>query len=250
MKPKISVVMPIHNDVEYLPYSLASLLDCPIQELILYLDRCPIETLKLIHAFNKLKLPYAKTIIVTKKNTWKHSIAGAFENGFRFARGDYIYTMASDMVTDPRIYNPGLFGVANADLISFRYKHSRLGSMGLHNGYMNFLNKLPFIYTCHFGKWSGHFAMKRKVWEQLHYRDVRSPDLDFFNRAYDMGFKHQFFGDYFNIHLRSGIATEKQIDQGLHRAETNVNPLKVLAHAFFELKPHVASSFLKARLNE
>ena len=89
--------------------------------------------------------------------------------------------------------------------------------------------------------------MKREVWETLHYQDVRSPDLDFFNRAYDAGFTHHFIKTG-TVHLRSGNTPEKQKDQGIHRAETGVHPFKVLAHSVFEVKPYVMAHYLKRRL--
>ncbi len=238
---KISVVMPVHNDAGFLPYSLASLIDAPIDELVLVMDRCCNGSEFLAKKF-AVTTKYPVRVRLKRFARWENPVAEAFETVFSLAEGDLIYTMAADMVTDRRIYNSRFFN--GCDLVSFRYRHG----YGFHNGYMDFLNRLPFIYTSRFGKWSGHFAMKREVWEQLHYRDVRFPDKDFFDRAYTEGFKHRFLGGYDNIHLRSGIDKRKQLRHGRSRAVMGYHPLRVLAHSVFELQPHVLTGYLQEKL--
>ena len=243
---KISVVMPVHNDLKYLPYSLNSLRDAKIDQLVLYLDRCSKEEIKqILELVRWLRFRFFTTIVLNKKTRWKNPLAEAFEKAFSYAIGDDIFTMASDIITDTRIYS----FLSSYDIISFRYKHQTLNKhVQIHNNYLNFLNRLPFVYTCKYGKWSGHFAMRKTVWKKLHYRDVTSPDLDFFNRAYEAGFSHVYSTAFNIIHLRAGTTKKKLIEQGVHRAENNYPLMKVLGHSFLELKPTVAASYLQEKI--
>ena len=245
LRQKISVVIPIHNEQKYLPYSLRSLENCPIDELIFFLDRCTDNSLHLINEFSTYR--YNCKIIESDKSTWKNQIAYTMESSFKHATGDLIFLMGADIITHSNIYNSDFFTLH--DLVSFRYSHATLGKrFQFHEAYLNILNKLPFVYTCKFGKWSGQFGVKRKVWENLHFNDVSSPDLDFFNRAYEHGFKHRFVKSSQITHLRCGNTRQKQIGQAQHRINVKASPLKVTVHSFASLKPHLLAEYLKEKL--
>ena len=157
----VSVAMPVHNDAAYLPYSLGSLIgyaqELAIKELVIVLDRCTDDSAMLVREFEAL-VDYPVIVLYKTKQTWKHGIAEAFEKAFQLCRGRYIHTMAADIITD------GIRHPLKPDILSMSYLHSKNGLVSPHNAYLNLLNKLPFIYNCQYGKWSGLFCMKRKVW--------------------------------------------------------------------------------------
>ena len=236
---KISVCLPCHNDGYLLKHTLPFLKEAPINELVIVLDRCKDNSYEIIKDFT----PNYKIVLIQKTfKKWKHGIAEAFNLCFALSSGDIIYTTASDFILDPHIFLYKKW-FKHLDIISFHYFH---GGKGFHTAYSNWLNNRKFIYTCKYGKWSGNMAFKRSVYEKLKFRDVRSPDLDFMNRAYEIGFTHKYVGCTNSIHLRSGNLKKKQREQGKHRKENHVNFLKVLAHSIFELKPYVLEGYLKA----
>jgi len=70
----ISVVMPVHNEEKYLPYSLASLLRCPIDELVIVLDRCTDRSTIITERFAKIA-PYNVKLIQKNSRKWKYQSA-------------------------------------------------------------------------------------------------------------------------------------------------------------------------------
>lgn len=234
---KISVVLPIHNEENYLPYSLPSLIKSQIHELVIILDRCTDNSEKIIR---KTKFPYETKIVVKKDQKWHCPTAEVFEIGFQHTTGDLLYTMAADLIVDPKQFDPHLFD--DADLIAFFYYNYDLHHYKIKQWYLNFLKKYINISRIWKGKlaWqSGHMAFKRKVWETIHIRDVPSEYDDFQRRALEHGFRYKFVKNVNNLHLRAGLRKDRQILQGMSRAKRNVHPLLVLGHCFLQIKPYV-----------
>lgn len=229
---KINLVMPVHNEASYLEKTLPSLEGLPVDEIVILLDRCSDLSECVI-----MQQGLENCVIYEKDfSTWEHPIAEAWEYALSKCKGDIIFTTAADFLLDPSI-----FWRHEGDITSFSY--GSIGANRIHDFYTNMLNRyLPFIYTCKYGKWSGHFSFKREVWERVHFRDVRSPDKDFINRCYDMGFSHCYKRSE-GVHLRSGNDRLKQFEQGKYRREARVNPLKVWLHAFAELKPYLLKGY-------
>lgn len=230
-----SLLIPIHNEAAYLPYSLEPLKRCKVDEIIFLLDRCTDRSFDYVNYFFRKS---TKNIIVIQKEhaDWKHGTAEAFETLCKAAHGDIFYTSAADFVTDPAIFREP----HNYDLQSYRYNTEG-------NPYQNMLTKLPFTYRCGFGKWSGHFSMKRHVWEKLHFNDLAANDLDLFQRAHAAGFSHRFFSGFKTVHLRSGAAVEKQIEQVQHRKQSL---MKTVGHAALTGKFHLLRECLRERIND
>ena len=88
--------------------------------------------------------------------------------------------------------------------------------------------------------------MQIQVWEKLHFHDVMSNGEDFFNRAFEHGYKHKFLKSG-TLHLRSGLGKAKQRDQAIYRLKHEVSPVKIFAHSFLTMKPHLIAHYLKAR---
>jgi glycosyltransferase involved in cell wall biosynthesis len=90
--------MPIHNEAEYLPYSLVSLkqIEDQIFEFIFVLDRCTDNSEALVRQY----FPDAR-IVKKEICKWKNSLAENFQIGFEMSKGDIICTHDAD-VTTPR----------------------------------------------------------------------------------------------------------------------------------------------------
>jgi hypothetical protein len=180
--------------------------------------------------------------------SWKHHIAEAFETVFQHASGDVLLSYATDMLVSPHLVEVGLHYIQEGyDLVSFQYRDYTLNKhCQWHETYMNLLRKLPFLYRCKLGKWSGLFMMTREVWETIHYQDTPSPDLQFFKECAEHGFTHKYVTSLRNYHLRSGTLHTKQIEQGRTRFLLQVHPLKVIAHSLLYLKPYLLIGYLRA----
>lgn len=229
-----SLLIPIHNDAQFLPYSLKPLKECDVDEIIFLIDRCTDGSFNLVNRF--FEDARAQVIIIQKEYAdWKHGTAEAFETLCKASHGDLLYTSAADFITDP-----GIFQLPHTqDLQSYHYT-----TQG--EKYRSFLSRLPFTYRCGYGKWSGHFSMKRDVWEKLHFKDVASNDLDLFQRAYKAGFSHQYFSGFNATHLRSGASREKQLEQVQHRKHYLI---QTLGHAVLTGKFHLLRECLRERIN-
>ena len=94
---RISLIMPVHNEEEYLPKSLESLkrVEGQFSELIFILDRCMDNSETVV----KQWFPNGK-IVKKQFASWKNSLAENFQLGFQVSVGDVICTMDAD-VTAP-----------------------------------------------------------------------------------------------------------------------------------------------------
>jgi len=238
---KISVVIPVHNEEAYLPYSIPSLLKSPIDELVVVLDRC---TDKSEEILKQTSFPYEVKFIKKTSQQWHCPTAEVFELGFQHTTGDLLYTMAADMIVDPKQFNPRLFG--DADIIAFFYYNYDLHHYKIKQWYLNFLKKYANIARIWKGKlaWqSGHMAFTREVWETLHLIDTPSEYDSLQKRALQHGFRYKFVKDVKNLHLRVGLSKSRQKLQGMSRAARNVHPLLVIGHSFLQMKPYVWTSY-------
>ena len=229
-----SLLIPIHNEAHYLPDSLEPLKRCDVDEIIFLLDRCTDRSFNMVNRF--FKEAKQQVIVIQKEYAnWKHGAAEAFETLCAASHGDLLYTSAADFITVPAIFQlPHTY-----DLQSYRYNTKG-------EKYQNFLSKLPITYRCGYGKWSGHFSMKRDVWKKLHFQDVASNDLDLFQRAHAAGFTHRYFSGFNATHLRSGATVEKQLEQVAHRKH---NFVKTVGHAVLAGKFHLLRECLRERIN-
>ena len=230
-----SLLIPVHNEARYLPDSLEPLKQCNVDEIVFLLDRCTDESFNLVNQF--FKEATQQIILIQKEYAeWKHGGAEAFETLCKAAHGDILYTSAGDFITDPVIFQQS----HKYDLQSYRYNTKG-------EPYRNLLSRLPITHRCGFGKWSGHFSMKREVWEKLHFHDVASNGLDLFQRAYGAGFTHRYFSGFNATHLRSGATVEKQLEQVQHRKH---DLIKTVGHAILTGKLHLLRECLRERIND
>jgi len=243
MAIKRSVVMPIHNEEKYLPYSLSSLKKCPIDELIIVLDRCTDKSETIIDSFS---MPFDVLKIHKEKQLWRSCTAEVFEMGFSNTKGDILYSMAGDFLIDPNQFNLEHF--ENADFVSFFYYNLDLmGRFKYRQQWLNFMKKhinITRLWKGAIAQKTGHFAFKREVWEDLHIRDVPSEYDDFMVRALKKGFRYKFISNIRNYHLRVGLSKDRQFLQGMSRAQGNRCFLPTLAHSIVFMKPYLFISYL------
>jgi glycosyltransferase involved in cell wall biosynthesis len=235
MSKRISVVLPIHNEMEYLPFSLNNLIKCPIDELVIILDRCNDDSEKIIL---KTRFPFDTTIVMITQHEWCFPIAENFNVGFSLCTGDYFFTMAGDFLLDANEFNLKYW--RNADVLSFFHWDFSMDKWKIKQQYTNFLMK-----HFHFKapRTSGHIAFKREVWEKIGFRDTLIEDKDFLDRAIQFGFKYKFVDGVNNYHLRPNLSREDSLFKGVRYRYYGKNWLKVLFHSFLYLEPHVFAGY-------
>jgi len=121
---KFSVVMPIHNEQEYLPYSLPSIYKLEPNEVILLFDRCTDESMliakKITDKFRYTKK--VKFISCDHPSNWESRVAWIRTLGYNLADNDIILRVDADAVLDPQIKNHlTLIGKNNTGMICFEY---------------------------------------------------------------------------------------------------------------------------------
>ena len=127
--PKISVIIPIFNVEKFLPRCLDSVLEQTFKnfEVICVNDGSPDNCDKILEQYaqkdNRIK-------IVTQKN---QGLSMARNNGFKVAKGEYIYFLDSDDFIHPQLleYTYNLATKNNADLVSFEYIKNRNFDSGM-----------------------------------------------------------------------------------------------------------------------
>lgn len=245
----ISICLPIHNEETYLPYSIPALVKASVDELVILLDRCTDNSEHIIkRLFSALKPSFDVKILRKTGQKWKCPTAEVFEILFSEAKGDLIYTMACDIIADPRMFNPEPY--QKADIVSYFYYNYDLHRFKIHQHYLNFLKRyinIAKIWKRELAWKSGLFGCKREVWENIHFRDVPSEYDDFLERALKKGYRYKFVKTTRNLHLRVGLSKSRQYLQGMSRAQRNVHPLMVLGHSLICLKPYVWVSYLHER---
>lgn len=102
---KFSVVMPVHNEEEFLPYSLPSIYALNPDEVILLLDRCTDQSLNIALAISK-RYPQISTIlsgIESLDENWESQKAFLYYFGHEHCRNDFILNTDADIILDKGI---------------------------------------------------------------------------------------------------------------------------------------------------
>lgn len=243
--------MPIKNEEKYLPYSLASLKQAPLDELVVSIETpCTDNSEEIISRFHP---PYPIKVFHERCGTWRNRIAEAVEQTFRRASGDVVYSLFADVIYDPNIFR--LHPFKTYDMVSFRYFNRDLNTNPIRIYYEHLLSKVYEKIDFHESVWRGAvFGTKRKVWQKLHFKDIVSQYgehlqfKDYRDRLQQNGYKHLHDKTTNNIDLRSTTFTkETQLKEGALRASKGYPPWKIFLHALIHLKPHIPTGYFNAR---
>lgn len=238
---KISVVMPVHNEEKYLPYSLKPLKECPIDEMIFILDRCTDRSKEMIES---ITFPFKVKIIEKQFQNWNCPTAEVFEIGFKESSGDWIHVHAGDLIYPPSMFDQKYYDLGY-DMLMYFYYSLDLTRFKIRQ---QFLNLCKRYLTVPSKKRSGVFSCKRTLWDKIHFRDVPSEYDDFYKRALMIGAKVGFIVPEDKIqHLRVGLTKDRQYLQGMSRAHSNRNPVPVLLHSMLFLKPWVFVAYYQEK---
>lgn len=247
---RLSGVLYVHNEQDYLPYSLASLYNANLDELIVILDRCTDKSQNIIDRF---KPAYPVKIYHKNWQSWKNPIAEVAEYGFSLASGDIIFSLGADVYFDQRMFTSAFF--VDYDMVGFRHVNYDLETSRLRSGYETFLATF-FRHVDFKGQvWRGGvFGTKRSIWEQLHFRDSPSEYgehiqfEDYQNRMLKEGWKYQDIQSTCNLHLRDHtLSSYSQLLQGKSRLNLGFPLWKILLHSLLHVKPYVLMGYLRGK---
>lgn len=240
-----SVVMPIHNEEDFLPRSLPSVYALKPGEVLLLFDRCTDNSLKVARRYADA-LDRERVTRFIKVNHpspgWKFRPAYLRRLGYQEAGHDAILNTAADIVHDPRVKkHMGLLD---------RFK---LVSLGYHDypwTLQCFLRHLISQYTPVHG-FAGLLALSRGAW--LETEDLE--DLKQHPRAEDTHLHEAISSRYptthvntRSLHLRPNETKQDHYYRGVaqHRVQGKSLTSSFL-HSFIMLRPAVLTGYLHAK---
>ena len=249
---KVSCVMPVHNESEYLPYSLGSLLGAGIDEFIPVLDRCDDGSERIVDDFSETAEFTVKKVKLSRRK-WSYPTAEVVQKCFLNASGDIVYAVGADMLVDRGIFSIDWTGI---DVAIFNCK-----DYSLHG---NIVDKIQSNWTNTSRKVSGKayyalrkkppltglYAFRRYVFDRIGLRDVPSEDVWFLKHAIKQ-FRYKRFPRFQTLHLRPTTINDRkrQCMHGFSRAkQLHYSFWKVLAHSIVLGKPYTLQAYLQTRI--
>jgi len=240
---KVSLIMPIHNEAEYLPESLKSLKQAENQfcEFIFVLDRCNDNSEGIVLEW----FPKAKVI---RKETcgWNNSIAENYQLGFTASRGNVICTQDADATT-PENLEP-LFQCLGDDVASVAPKLITCKEASFWNWLYFYWEKTRSFAPFGQEPYGAFRLIRRDCLERVGgFKDVVAQetqlDIDF-RRA---GYKSVVVEDVIHYHLRKFSfrkAVRSQIRAGRMRRNLDMPFWRVLAHTLVRLRFFVVYGYV------
>lgn len=242
---KISGVMPIHNEEEYLRYSLPSLRIIPFDELVFVLDRCTDKSEQVIRKLG----PCNSRIINKKKQRWVYGFAETFQTGFDEAKNDLVFALGADLLMTPEAFTLAeeVMQATNTGGVFFGFTRRPIRGIcrRIHEEYINFMKYYVLDSFSPYREFATGVYCFRKSLAKL--RDVPVEYIDVHNQIRKKGYEALYVPDAGIIHLRAGLSREKQIWHGRVRAELHEPLMKVALHSIINLKPWTLITFLRCR---
>ncbi len=244
--PKISVIMPIHNEERYLPRSLKALtsLKSKVSEFIFILDRCTDRSEDLVRMF------FPDEIIIKKKTQkWRYPISENLQLGLEASSGDIVMIIDADIVVPPDIVDK-LLNNLKGDIVS-------VSGMVVTDKDVSFFNKVyyywEFLYSLlplNKQPRGGCRMVRRDILEELGgFKDVFAWDSLLDMEIRRLGYKSKMIEAVRCLHIRE-ITLRKcisgQIMSGKARKELGIPFWRTLAHAIVRLRPLVVYGYIKA----
>ncbi len=199
----ISGAMPIHNEEAFLPYTLATLVDAGLNELVVVLDRCSDKSEAIIDKF-ALKTNYPIRKFVVEKRKWKHRTAEVFNIAIKNTESEVIYPLGGDCMYDTRIFEIdwrpidfATFSLIDYDLLGDQWRKIRANIINVYRkivqlGYTRMTRK-PLFHQVQ--------GFKRQVFKSVGIHDVYHEDTVFTREANRKGFRYRFFPQFTSVHL-------------------------------------------------
>jgi hypothetical protein len=243
---RISGVMAVHDETEYLRYSLPALRWIPFDVLIFVLDRCTDNSEEIIRRL----APNHSKIISKQEQYWVNPIAETFQIGFDRARNDLVFALGADLILTPHVLtitedlmrDPRIGSV----FFGFTARPIRGIRRRIHEEYINFLKRylLDRVSPYRMEFTTGVYCFRKSL---ARLRDVPAEYDDVHDQIRAKGYEAVYVPDAGIIHLRACLSREKQIWHGRVRAKLGEPFMKVALHSIVNLKPWTLITFLRCR---
>jgi len=233
---KVSCVLPIRNEEQYLPYSLPHLNRLNVEEILFVLDRCADNSESLIMKFGN-----SKTRITHKTDSaWSNQCAETKAYGCSKAKYPLVLMSDADVILDSDCVEPAkhLLQTQNC-IVMLSYRQYSLGGTvleRLHDELVNFIGL--FVRRVRLQPCRGGIYMARK--DSLNLEDYPS-EYDILQQKYRVVSL-----ETKTLHLRPRHSREAQIQRGKARAGLpQYNVLKILLVSLLELQPYMLFAYLR-----
>jgi glycosyltransferase involved in cell wall biosynthesis len=250
---KISVVVPIHNEAKYLPYTLKPLQTASVYEFIFVLDRCTDDSEQIVRKF-ALKTRTKCKILTKTQQTWLNAAAEACDYGAKHATGDYICFIGADVHVNPEVFNDKYWKGRSA--LRFRYYNYNLYGEKVSYAYERFLIKVSEKLGRSVGQFEGVVGFAQDHWRRTSH-ELPPETIEGFRKTPKFVVGHILKQDYkvsfdlINIdgclHLRPKLTKSQQELQGIGRFLLKYPLWKVLLHSILYFKISVLISYLYAK---
>jgi len=245
---RFSVVVPIHNEEKYLPYSLPAIYRLEPDEVILIFDRCKDGSVRIAKEISQSfgYKPYTRFVELDKPSPdWNFRVAFLRRYGYMLARNDIILNTDADMVLDNDVVKNHMTNVGRngIGLVSF--------------GYLDY----PYTIQCFIRKiistlspitgFAGQYAFSKRAW-------LETEDEESVKKVYKSEDTHlrlsllKKYGSLHintnSLHLRPTENNRMHYMRGVAYWEVVHNPAwKMLLHSIICLRPAAMAGYINAR---
>jgi len=245
---KFSVVMPIHNEAEFLPYSLSSIYRLNPDEVVLIFDRCSDKS-KITSIKIARKMGFFENTKFIELNEprpdWSFRKAFIRRYGYKLAKNDAMLNVDADMYLDKSIkkyiQRVGKNGVG---IISFGYIDKPYSIR-------SFIKRIIRMFFP-FKGFSGLFAFSKKAWLDAESEDSAKKIILSEDSHLCVSIMKKYRKEFFNtgtLHLRPNENTKRHYMRGIAYWKTvhERSTLRMLLHSIMMIRPAVLAGYLYAK---
>lgn len=236
IKKDISIIIPVHNEEKYLPYSLRPLSGLKDIRIIFILDRCEDKSETIVRKFAEKR----ENVTVLRKEGGTKSANPAWEaylTGAKRVKHGRVLFLGADVIIDPRVFNY----VNEARLLKFRYvNYASHFWYAVEKVFQRFTSKSYFLECIDVE------LINRIPFLSENYSDIVNGKTKLTEMLKAMSFNRNFVNiDAVEcLHLRPQIPMDRQFLQGYVRHMQGVPFFKVLLHALIFRKIHVLRGYI------
>jgi len=247
-KTSFSVITPIHNEAEYLPYSLPSIYHLDPDEVILIFDRCTDDSKKVSEEIAR-EMGFAHRTEFINMNDpspgWTFRKAFIRRYGYKLARNDVILNVDADMYLDSSIKEHiESVGKNTIGIVSFGY-------LDRPYSIRSFIKRI-ITSLFPFKGFSGLFAFSKRAWlntesEESAKKIILSEDSHLCINIM-RNYERRFFNTR-TLHLRPNENTRRHFMRGIAYWTTvrERSTLRMFLHSILMIRPAVLSGYLYAK---
>ena len=241
-----SVICPVYNEEEMIPYTAPSIYNIKPNEVIFILDRCTDRSQEIIESINK---GYRKTILrllhVREKSDYRFHTAFLRRKAYEMASNDIILNTAIDIKLDPRI----------AEYLGYLDQETKLIKFGFYDYPFNVQSLMRQIYST-FTSWksnSGLYLFNKKAWMETENQEevkvLESSEDTHLIKSIESKYKSRYFNTK-SLHLRPTETEERDRIRGVaYRKVLKASSLRAFLTSMVMLKPQLFVAYMQSASN-